>query len=686
MDLPLLTAAPNGEAAQLVQRHLDFVWVLLAAVLVFFMQAGFMCLECGMSRAKNSINVAVKNMADMVLAVAGYWAVGFGIMFGLNGASSLVGGTDFFISGATGSDDPAWRALFFVFQAAFVGTAATIVSGAIAERSRFGMYLIVSALVSVLIYPVFGHWAWGSLLHGEGAAGWLEAKGFIDFAGSTVVHSVGGWVALAAILVVGPRAGRFAKDGTPRKIPPHNLLLVYLGTFFLFFGWFGFNAGSTTAADTSIASIAFNTLIAACFGAIGGGALSWAFSKEGRPDPEMIANGLLGGLVAITAGCATLDTGGSAIVGLIGAAVVYGATLFVERVLKADDVVGAVAVHGFGGAWGTLAVALFAPAEALGDATRGELLWVQATGVGAAFAWAFGGSFVLLKGLSLLAPLRVDPHDEQIGLNVAEHGASSALLDLAHAMHRGIQTGDYSRKVEVERGTEVGDLAHMFNRLGDAVVAEKRKGTERLADFGREMHEHVAEIDAETQRMERTLAETARSATEIAGQVGTLGEEVRSMLTNLTAAGDEAVRAGGENAAQIREIVETIRGLAFQTNLLSLNAGVEAVRAGEAGVGFGVVASEIRGLAHKSGEASSQIDERVAGIDAVNGRIAGGIREQAEQAGRLDEVAAKADAAARELIDQLRVVGGGATAVSSRAKAAYDQFRRVLETSGGGDA
>ncbi|MCH8290104.1 ammonium transporter, partial [Candidatus Poribacteria bacterium] len=221
---------------------MDYIWVLIAATLVFLMQAGFMCLESGMARAKNSINVAIKNMADFVLSVVGFWMVGFGLMFGIS-QSGLFGTSEFLIN----IGENPWRAIFFVFQGVFCGTAATIDSGAIAERTRFGTYLFVSFITSCLIYPIFGHWVWGSFLNGE-TPGWLEARGFIDFAGSTVVHSVGGWVALAGVIVIGPRLGKFAEDGTPRKIPAHNLPLVYLGTFILFFGWFGFNCGSTLAA------------------------------------------------------------------------------------------------------------------------------------------------------------------------------------------------------------------------------------------------------------------------------------------------------------------------------------------------------------------------------------------------------------------------------------------------------
>ena len=329
---------------------------------------------------------------------------------------------------------------------------------------------MLSVFISCLIYPVVGHAAWASLFHGD-QKGWLEAMGFIDFAGSTVVHSVGGWVALAAVIVIGPRMGKFSEDGTPRRIQPHNMVLTYLGTLILFFGWFGFNAGSNLTPDPAIGPIIINTVIAACFGCIGSSALSWWLSPLKRPEPEMIANGLLGGLVGITAGCASVGTVGAACIGLIAGNVVYFATKFVEEDLRLDDVVGAIAVHGFAGAWGTLAVGLFITPENLGETSRWIQLGVQALGVAACFVWTFGCAYLFLNTLNRITPIRVPPEDEEIGLNIAEHGASSSVLDLVHAMHQATTSGDFSEtaKVEVEHGTEIGDLAQGFNHMVDAV-------------------------------------------------------------------------------------------------------------------------------------------------------------------------------------------------------------------------
>ncbi|MCH8327942.1 MAG: ammonium transporter, partial [Candidatus Marinimicrobia bacterium] len=279
-----------------VQANLNVVWTILAAFLVFFMQAGFALLEAGMTRAKNAVNILMKNVMDFSIGSVVYFLFGFGLMFGVS--NGFFGTTLFGLSGVTGND---WEFTFLIFQTVFAATAATIVSGAMAERTQFKSYLLYSVFVMAIIYPVFGSWAWGGLLDG---GGWLENLStgpFIDFAGSTVVHSVGGWVALAGAIVLGPRIGKYRRDGTPNAIPGHNIPLAALGVFILWFGWFGFNAGSTTVGDGSIGRIAVTTNLAAAMGAISATATAWIIF--GKPDLTMGLNGALGGLVSITAGC-----------------------------------------------------------------------------------------------------------------------------------------------------------------------------------------------------------------------------------------------------------------------------------------------------------------------------------------------------------------------------------------------
>ena len=287
------TIESNKTAIDLVQTHADYIWTLIAATLVFFMQAGFAMVEAGFTRAKNAINIMMKNLMDFSMGSIAYWALGFGFMFGVS-KSGWIGTSGFFLSDFKPGGDP-WVLAFWMFQVVFAATAATIVSGAMAERTKFTGYIIYSIFISGLIYPVFGSWAWGSLLNGKG---WLEGFGFIDFAGSTVVHSVGGWAALAGAIVLGPRLGKYTKDGKIKPIMGHNIPLAALGVFILWLGWFGFNPGSTTTADTSIAMIFVNTNLAAAAGAILAMASSWM--KFGKPEVGMSLNGALAGLVGIS--------------------------------------------------------------------------------------------------------------------------------------------------------------------------------------------------------------------------------------------------------------------------------------------------------------------------------------------------------------------------------------------------
>ena len=400
--------------------HLDIVWVLFATALVFLMQAGFAMLEAGATRAKNAANIIMKNVMDISIGSLVFWMVGFGFMFGAN-KSGWIGTNNFFLSEIDPStDEGMFDFAFFIFQTVFAATAATIISGAVAERTKFIAYLMYTVAVTAFIYPVFGSWVWGG--------GWLSGlgeNGFIDFAGSTVVHSVGGWAALAGAIVVGPRLGKFAADKSPLAIPGHSITLAALGVFVL---WFGFNAGSTVSGnDASIAIIMVTTNLAAAAGALGALSLSYLLWK--RFDASMTLNGVIGGLVAITAGTANMSPGMAALTGLIGGMVVVGAVLLLERVMKVDDPVGAIAAHGFAGAWGTVAVGLFA-SSAYGGVDGlffgGGLaqLGVQITGVAAAFLFVFPTSFIVFKLIDMMIGMRASDEDQIRGLDISEHEAA----------------------------------------------------------------------------------------------------------------------------------------------------------------------------------------------------------------------------------------------------------------------
>jgi len=396
--------------AATVQDNLNYVWTIIAACLVFFMQAGFALVETGFTRAKNAVNIIMKNVMDVSAGGLAFFLLGFGLMFGTSAGGWI--GTDGFLLGEIGDYSTEWSYTFFFFQAVFAATAATIVSGAVAERTAFNSYLIFSVLITAFIYPVFGSWAWGSLFNGSG---WLEGLGFIDFAGSTVVHSVGGWAALAGAMVVGPRAGKYI-DGKPQLIKGHSLPLAALGVFILWLGWFGFNAGSTTTGDTSIALIALNTFLAAGAGATAAMVITWI--TNGKPDVAVTLNGVLAGLVGITAGCANLSPGFAIITGAIAGVLVHYSMKFLEK--KVDDAVGAVSVHGVCGAWGTLAAGLFD----MGGFSL-EVVGVQLIGIGAAFAWTFPVSYILFKVINAVLPLRVTEQLEVMGLDIHEHDAEA---------------------------------------------------------------------------------------------------------------------------------------------------------------------------------------------------------------------------------------------------------------------
>ena len=439
----------------------DILWLLVCAGLVFLMQPGFMCLESGLTRSKNSINVAVKNFADFGISASLFWAFGFAVMFGATQAGAI-GTTNFFV---TLESNPQLAA-FFLFHMMFCGTATTIVSGAVAERMKFQSYLLVACLSSGLIYPLFGHWAWN--LSPEGMrVGWLGHLGFVDFAGSTVVHSIGGWIALAALIVIEPRSGRFPKDGKPQKIQGSNLPLSVLGTMLLWMGWLGFNGGSMLHLDESIAQIMVHTVLAGVAGLVAAMAISWRRSKV--PEVELLLNGSLAGLVAITASCNYVTTCEAILIGGVGGAVMAGLKQLLER-FCIDDAVDAVPVHLGGGVWGTFALALFAdPALLHTGLERSEQLLAQLFGIGTCGLWAFGLTYLLLRSIDRIFPLRVSLEDEQMGLNVSEHEAKTEIHDLFKAMDSQAQTQDLSLRVPVEPFTEVGQIANRYNQVMDAL-------------------------------------------------------------------------------------------------------------------------------------------------------------------------------------------------------------------------
>jgi ammonium transporter, Amt family len=378
------------------------IWVVIAGVLVFLMQAGFAMLETGMARAKNAVNVMMKNYMDLCVGSLLFWAIGYGIMFGEN-PSGWFGIDHFAMSRASDWD---FTSLFF--QIMFASTAATIVSGAMAERTNYFGYLLGAIGITAIIYPVFGSWAWNE-------HGWLKQMGFIDFAGSTVVHSVGGWCSLAGVILLGPRLGKFSSTGKVYATPGHNLSLVPIGGFILWFGWFGFNGGSTLAAGTNVGLILLNTHLGGAAGAVAA-VLTTKLLKQSALMTNAV-NGSIAGLVSITAGCASMEVPFAVVTGAIGGVVSVLGVILLEK-CKLDDVVGAVAVHGFCGAWGTLAAGLFFT----GNLFNLHQIGVQLIGIAAAFIWVFIVAYLMYWLISMTVGLRVSAMHEQRGLDITEHG------------------------------------------------------------------------------------------------------------------------------------------------------------------------------------------------------------------------------------------------------------------------
>ncbi|OEH92841.1 hypothetical protein BFG57_02270 [Bacillus solimangrovi] len=628
-----------------VQTHLDFVWILIASILVFFMQAGFTALEAGLIRGKNSINVAMKNVSDLVVSSLIFAFIGFGIMFGQS-VGGWFGQDSFFLMSF--GQDP-WDYAFMLFQIVFAGTAATIVSGAIAERVKFSIYLIGTFFIVTIIYPVFGHWAWGSLWKGD-QTGWLERLGFMDFAGSTVVHAIGGWTAFAACLVIGPRIGKYDESGKSISFSPSNTVLAAIGVFIIWLGWFGFNAGSMTQANTSIALIALNTHLAAAGGGIGAMFISLFLSRKVRV--EHLLNGVLSGLVSVTAGVNILGPLAATVIGVIGGMIVVFSIRFIEEKLKVDDAIGAISVHGVCGVWGTIGLTFFVEADKLVTGSFLTQLTVQTIGSVVAFAWAFVIGLVVYKGISLFTPLRPSKEDEIIGLNISEHGATNAMLETLTAMNEiAAIKGDLTRRMKVVNGEDTAEINQTFNRVLstlNSLFNQVKKNSSYVHHSSSEILEYmnVLKLQTDTQMNDVHLAYEHIENTsnwlvneiqledqviasiqgafaymeEVADEIRTIKERVNdlsSIVTDISYVNGETVKSLVSFNDKISDIakfstesqgmIDTITYLSDKINVLALNAGIEATRAGKYGKGFVVVAQEIKQLADKSKSSTNNI-------------------------------------------------------------------------------
>ena len=472
--------------------NIDLLWMLICAILVFMMQAGFMCLESGIIRNKNNINVALKNISDFGISIVCYWMVGYGFMFGVS-KSGFIGFDDFFFDpSGTITSGPAMT--FFIFQSMFCATAASIISGSVAERLKFNSYLVITAIVGTILYPVVGHWAWANsddMFGGDGTTGWLYNLGFIDFAGSTIVHSTGGWIGLSIILISGPRSGRFI-EGKVRKFTPSNLPLSVLGVLLLGFGWHGFNGGSNLILDEAVPGILLNTFLAAAAGIVAC-LFFWGAQDTTAPAGDLI-NGILAGLVAVTASANVITPLGSVIIGAGGGLVALYATRLLER-FELDDPVGAIPVHLAAGIFGTLVLPFFAAEEYLignqnltdytGNLRVNQFI-AQLIGIISVGLYTFFGSYILLNIINNYNPLRVSKEDEDIGLNIAEHDSGSDQIDLLNMMQYQKDTGDLSVRGPEDIFTEAGQIGYHYNILMDSLeesdkIMRKQKDNLKIA-------------------------------------------------------------------------------------------------------------------------------------------------------------------------------------------------------------
>ncbi len=453
----------------ILQANLDTFWLLICAILVFLMQAGFMCLETGLSRNKNSINVALKNVTDFGIAVVIFWAFGFALMYGTS-VAGLFGNKFFFFTTKV-----AGYQTYFVFQAMFVATAATIISGAVAERLKFFSYVIITFFSSGFFYPIVGHWSWAfNFENPTQKFGWLGKLGYLDFAGASVVHSVGGWIALAVLLVVGNRTGRFREDGIKKTFQGSNTPIAALGALILWFGWFGFNGGANGAMDLKIPLILINTFLSASFGLIFSSIMGMIVLK--KPEPLFIITGPLAGLVSITASCAYVDPADAILIGSVGG-IISGSTIVLLEKIKIDDVVSAIPVHLAAGIWGTIAVALFGNFEMMGvEKTRLEQLFIQLIGIVSIGSFCFFGSLIIFKTINSFFPLRVGKIEEELGLNISEHNASTDTHELLEVLTKQAKSEDYSSRAPQDPFTDSGIIGTQYNVLMEKLEqSEKQK-------------------------------------------------------------------------------------------------------------------------------------------------------------------------------------------------------------------
>lgn len=547
-----------------LQLNINYVWIMISACMVFFMQLGFTSYEAGFAQSKNAISVSIRNLVVFLISSLVFYVLGFGLMFGKTYTGLL--GTNHFLTIGVQTHPGPLDYTFFFFELVFAATASTIMTGAIAERSNFISNVTGGIFLVSFIYPVFGHWVWGNLFY-PGQFGWLNRIGFIDFAGSTVVHSIGGWFALAGAIFVGPRTGKYNPDGSSNRMGLHNIPLVTLGVFFLWFGWFGFNGGSLLRASADISIVLINTNLAAA--SAGTSALIFIYIRERRVDAGKLFTAVLAGLVAITAGSSRVYPDGAIYIGLITGVTVSFVQDFIEKVLKIDDPVAAVTVHGVGGALGTLCVAPFAKKATLlvegGD--RLHQLGIQALGVGVAFAWSFGLGMLFFWCLSKIVRLRVSIEEEKKGLNISEYEDVVSWLDFMRI------TRLQDLNVVLEK--RVAERTEELQKANIALEKANRLKSEFLATMSHELRTPLNAIIgfAEVLRDEVT-GQLSSEQKEYLCDIHSSGQQLLNMINNILDL--SKIEAGRlELSLEKFHIIEAIREI---LNMVSESSGKKSIR------------------------------------------------------------------------------------------------------------